>query len=123
MNVIVHVPPSTATEVSVFPFPTTFSVSELPGIANGGSAPAILAGHAAAHVNVMGVNAGNELPGSPPPGASRIHSAELPLKPAPGGGAKVIGGMYCPDVRLAKFSVPAVLPDVYCAIQLTWSPA
>jgi hypothetical protein len=51
---------------------------------------ALFGPHAIALVNTTGVNLGSEEVGSPPSGASIIHSQVFPLKSAPGGGARVI---------------------------------
>ena len=53
-----------------------------------GSAVTVLfASEPKAAVKLTGVNLGSDVPGSPVFGASTIHSALLPLKDAPGGGA------------------------------------
>src|SRR5579863_3841477 len=76
---------------------------------------ALLGPHASAEVNVTGVNRGSEDVGSPPSGASMIHSADCPLKLAPGGGASVIE-KCCPVLSLAKLIDPLVVP-LYCTEQ------
>lgn len=73
-----------------------------------------------AEVNDTGVKRGREEMGSPPSGASMIHSTLLPLKVAPGGGTSVTV-MVCPVVWLAKLIWPAT-PLIYCTEQWTVSP-
>ena len=58
-------------------------------------------------VNTTGVKMGSNAVGSPPSGASMIHSAVLPLNVAPGGGASVIEKCW-PVASLAKDTWPAV---------------
>src|ERR1700722_5964438 len=90
------------TEVSVVPKPTIVNVSPPEGF------PATPLGpQQIALVNTTGVKMGSEAVGSPLSGASMIHSAELPLNVAPGGGASVIE-KYWPVASLAKYTWPAV---------------
>src|SRR5215472_7935217 len=60
-------------------------------------------------VNVTGLKLGTDDLGSPPSGASMIHSQDCPSKLAPGGGASVIE-KCAPLVSLAKVMEPLVLP-------------
>jgi hypothetical protein len=117
MNVIVSVSPLTVTDVTVSPCALTmFIVLAFPGVIAAVS-PDV---QAIASVKITGVKRGREEVGSPPSGASMIHSQEPPLKLAPGGGASVML-KWVPVVLLAKAMVPAVLPT-YCTEQLTVWP-
>jgi hypothetical protein len=55
-----------------------------------GLAEVLFAPHATAVVKTTGENRGSEDFGSPPSGASMIHSTDWPLNDAPGGGASVM---------------------------------
>ena len=77
-----------------------------------GLAEVLFAPHANAEVKTTGENRGSEETGSPPSGASMIHSMDWPLNDAPGGGASVME-KCCPVSLLPKEMYPAVLLFVY----------
>src|SRR6266436_6122219 len=88
---------ASATDVSTCPLGLSrFTMSPFFG------SPTTFGPHPSAVVKCTGVNLGIAEVGSPPSGASIIHSIVLPLKLAPGGGAKVIE-KCCPVVSLAKY--------------------
>jgi len=106
INVIVSVSPLTVTDVNAVPCALTiFIVFAFPGVIELVRPNA----QAIASVKITGVKRGREEFGSPPSGASIIHSQEPPLKLAPGGGASVML-KWAPVVLLAKPMLPAVLP-------------
>src|SRR5215471_10872681 len=86
-----------------------------------GLAVVLFAPQPKADVKTTGENRGSEEVGSPPSGASMIHSTDWPLNDAPGGGASVME-KCCPVSLLPKLMYPAVLLFVYCTEQYTSWP-
>src|SRR5580658_3642826 len=74
----------------------------------------------AALVKVKGVNFGSDVSGSPSPGASMIHSTQLPSNCEVGGGWRMIEKFW-PVVTLPKVIWPAVLLLMYAtATETVW---
>ena len=85
MKVMVAVSEPTDVEVRTLPLALSTLVIELTA-----GLVVVLVPQAMAEVNTTGVNLGSDEMGSPWSGASMIHSQVLPLKSAPGGGARVM---------------------------------
>jgi hypothetical protein len=75
-----------------------------------------------AAVNTTGVNFGSEEVGSPPSGASMIHSQVLPLKSAPGGGARVME-KCTPVVLLTNVIVAETCAEYWTVQETDWPGA